>query len=124
MRQLLQILYNIRTAISVAVFLKDGGTGDTPESPLISELAALLSNQRKLANEIDRCIVSEKKIADNASPRLRALKRKRLQKGEAVKAALNKMITGTAKQYLQDAIVTIRDGRYVLPVSLDRKSVV
>lgn len=116
MRQLLQILYNIRTAISVAVFLKDGGTGDTPESPLISELAALLSNQRKLANEIDRCIVSEEEMADNASPRLRALRRERLQKGEAVKAALNKMITGTAKQYLQDAIVTIRDGRYVLPV--------
>lgn len=116
MRQLLQILYNIRTAISVAVFLKGDAAGDAPKSPLISELAALLSNQRNLANEIDRCIISEDEMADNASPRLRSLRRERLQKGEAVKVALNKMITGTAKQYLQDAIVTIRDGRYVLPV--------
>ncbi|MBQ3612128.1 MAG: endonuclease MutS2, partial [Firmicutes bacterium] len=55
MAQLLKILYNMKTAERVVSFLK----GDIPEVPIISSIAELIVIHKRLADEIDRCILSE-----------------------------------------------------------------
>ncbi len=113
MRQLLYIRYNIMIAVGITAFF----SSDTPKCPIISDFVDILSDLRPLANEIDRCIISEEEMADNASPLLHSLRRMRLQKEEAIRTTLSRMTSGAEyRQYMQDAIVTMRDGRYVLPV--------
>lgn len=64
MAQLLRVLYNMKTAERTAAFLK----GDLPELPIICAAAKLLAIPKNLIAEIDRCILSEDEMADNASP--------------------------------------------------------
>lgn len=72
-----------------------------------------------LANEIRRCLPSEEEISDDASPALRSIRRAMRQMNDKVHAQLNSMVNGSAKAYLQDAVVTMRNGRYCLPVKAE-----
>lgn len=74
-----------------------------------------------LANEIRRCIPSEEEISDDASPTLRGIRRSMRQMNDRVHAALNSMVNGSARTYLQDAVVTMRNGRYCLPVKAEHR---
>lgn len=119
MAQLLKILYNIRTAARTVAFLK----GDIPELPLICSIAELISVPAKLADEIDRCILSEDEMADNASPELRSIRRAIIRQNETLKSKLNHILNSAGnKTVLQDSIVTIRNGRYVIPVKQEHRS--
>ena len=71
MAQLLKVLYNMRTAERIVSFLK----GDVPELPIIFSISELIAVHRSLADEIDRCIISEDEMADNASSELRNIRR-------------------------------------------------
>ena len=64
MKQLLQILYNIRVASNVITFLKS----DLPVLPVIDGIRDALETFPRLEENIDRCIISEDEMADNASP--------------------------------------------------------
>lgn len=72
-----------------------------------------------LANEIRRCLPSEEEISDDASPTLRSIRRAMRQMNDKVHAQLNSMVNGSARTYLQDAVVTMRNGRYCLPVKAE-----
>ena len=72
-----------------------------------------------LANEIRRCIPSEEEISDDASPALRSVRRAMGRINDRVHAQLNEMVNGSARAYLQDAVVTMRNGRYCLPVKAE-----
>ncbi len=76
-----------------------------------------------LCDDIRRCILSEDEIADNASPQLASIRRSiRLTNGR-IRDKLSQMISSPAtRDYLQDAVVTMRDGRYCLPVRAEHKS--
>lgn len=72
-----------------------------------------------LANEIRRCMPSEEEISDDASPALKSIRRAMRQMNDKVHAQLASMVNGSSRTYLQDAVVTMRNGRYCLPVKAE-----
>lgn len=119
MAQLLRVLYNMKTAERTAAFLK----GDLPELPIICAAAELLAIPKNLIAEIDRCILSEDEMADNASPELRSIRRAMVRQNEALKAKMNHILNSADnKSILQDSIVTMRNGRYVIPVKQEHRA--
>ena len=72
-----------------------------------------------LAGEIRRCILSEDEISDDASPALKSIRRSIGQMNDKVHAQLTSMVNGSARTYLQDAVITMRNGRYCLPVKAE-----
>lgn len=75
----------------------------------------------QLSGEISRCILSEEEMADDASPGLKHVRRSMLLTNEKVRNQLNSMITGSYRTYLQDAVITMRDNRYCIPVKSEYK---
>ncbi len=75
-----------------------------------------------ISNEIRRCILSEDEIADDASPTLKHIRRSIQVTGEKIHNQLNSMLTGSYRTYLQDAVITMRDNRYCIPVKAEYKS--
>lgn len=119
MKQLLEVLYNLHVAREASDFLRN----DVPEIPVIREMSDLLSVQRRLEENIDRCIISEDEMSDNASSELRSIRRSIVRQNEAVRAKLNHILgSSDNKTLLQDAIVTMRQGRYVIPVKQEHRS--
>lgn len=80
-------------------------------------LFSRLSPNDWLLEKLERSIISDTEIADAASPELAAIRRKINRAGMQLRETLDKMIKNkTTQQYLQESSVTIRDGRFVLPV--------
>ena len=75
-----------------------------------------------LANEINRCILAEDEIADDASSELKRIRRTITQTGEKIHSVLNGMLNGSVRTYLQDAVITMRNNRYCIPVKAEYKS--
>jgi len=118
MRQLLQILYNLTVVRNVVTFLKS----DLPEIPIIRGMGEVLAVHKNLEEDIDRCIISEDEMADSASSELRNVRRSIIRQNEAIRAKMNQILNSSDnKSLLQDAIVTMRQGRYVIPVKLEHK---
>ncbi len=111
-------LLHIRTSLAVSRQVKAFLTADMPDGlKVIPEIAGLLEPVPKLEHDISEAIISEDEMSDNASSELRAIRRDIRNKNGLIKTRLQKMIsTGSAKTHLQDAIVTMRNGRYVIPV--------
>lgn len=74
-----------------------------------------------ISNEIRRCILSEEEIADDASSRLKSIRRNIVVTGEKIHSQLNSMVNGSYRTYLQDAVITMRDNRYCIPVKAEYK---
>lgn len=74
-----------------------------------------------LAGEIRRCILSEEEIADDASPTLKHIRRSMSLTNDKIHSQLNSMINGSYRTYLQDAVVTMRNNRYCIPVKSEYK---
>lgn len=93
---------------------------DTPDDsldPYFEQLTPLT----QLANEINRCILSEEEIADDASPKLKSIRRNQQLTNEKIHNQLNSMLTGSYRNYLQDAVITMRNNRYCIPVKSEYK---
>lgn len=76
-----------------------------------------------LHEEIRRCIPAEDEIADDASSTLRSIRRSMRSMNDKIRAQMNSMINNTTTRgYLQDTVITMRDGRYCLPVKSEAKS--
>lgn len=119
MKQLLQVLYNLSLARRVTTFLKS----DLPPLPIIQSIGEVIAVHKSLEDEIDRCILSEDEMSDNASPDLKRIRRAIVRQGEALKARINQIINSSDnKTLLQDALVTVRDGRYVIPVKQEHRA--
>ena len=74
-----------------------------------------------LNNEIKRCILSEDEIADEASPGLSRVRRSIKAAADRIHTQLNSILN-SHRTYLQDAVITMRDGRYCLPVKAEYKN--
>jgi DNA mismatch repair protein MutS2 len=119
MKQLLQVLYNLQVTRNAAAFLKS----DLPELPIIKGLAEVLSVQKRLEDDIDRCIISEDEMADSASSELKNIRRSILRQNEAIRSKMHQILNSSDnKTILQDALVTMRQGRYVVPVKQEHKT--
>ena len=74
-----------------------------------------------LSNEIRRCILSEEQIADDASPNLKRIRRSMTITNDRIHSHLASMINGSCRTYLQDAVITMRNNRYCIPVKSEYK---
>ncbi|MGN0799083.1 MAG: endonuclease MutS2 [Christensenellales bacterium] len=87
------------------------------EGGLLYNMASFLTTHRSVEEEINRCIISEDEIFDGASPALSRIRRAMRAANERVRERLNTMIrSATYQKYLQEPIITIRNGRFVIPV--------
>lgn len=120
MRQLLEVQNVLGISSEVVAFMHDDAL---PELKYIGEMVDLIIEFTALEKEISRCILTEDEMADNASPKLKDIRRSIHQQNLAIKNKLSRIITSSSnKTYLQDAIVTMRDGRYVIPVKQEYRS--
>ena len=85
--------------------------------PLFEELEPLTP----LQNEINRCIISEEEIADDASPNLKRIHRSINQTNDKIHSQLTNMVNTSYRTYLQDAVITMRNNRYCIPVKSEYK---
>lgn len=93
---------------------------DVPDDSL-TEYFEQLTPLTQVANEINRCILAEDEIADDASPKLKSIRRSMLQTNEKVHSQLNSMLAGAYRTYLQDAVITMRNNRYCIPIKAEYK---
>ncbi len=93
---------------------------DIPRDSL-EDLFEALEPLAGLSGEIRRCILSEDEISDDASPTLRQIRRSIKNTGERIHSQLLGMVNGSARSYLQDAVITMRNGRYCIPVKAEYK---
>lgn len=93
---------------------------DAPDDSL-SEYFEQLTPLTQVANEIRRCILGEDEIADDASPKLKSIRHSMIQTNEKIRSQLNSMLTGAYRTYLQDAVITMRDNRYCIPIKAEYK---
>lgn len=120
MRQFLEVQNVLGISSEVVAFMHDDAL---PELKYIGEMVDLIVEFTALEKEISRCILTEDEMADNASPKLKDIRRSIHQQNQAIKNKLSRIITSSSnKTYLQDAIVTMRDGRYVIPVKQEYRS--
>lgn len=94
---------------------------DTPEDSLTA-LFQGIEPLTLLSNEIYRCILSEEEIADDASPGLKHVRRSMAVTTDRIHSQLAGMVNGSLHSYLQDALITSRNGRYCIPVKSEYRS--
>ncbi|HSK67665.1 MAG TPA: endonuclease MutS2 [Candidatus Limnocylindria bacterium] len=113
-RALLDIAASLRAAGAAQRALEDG---DRERTPSLSALASALMPLRPLERTISDAIISEEEIADGASPALADIRRRMRLTGDRIREKLQQIAHGQqSAKYLQDSLVTVRNGRYVLPV--------
>lgn len=110
-------LLGIASCLKAARIAKDILAKEVGEESYLYNLAGLLITHRSAEEEITRCIINEDEIFDGASPALARIRRAMRLANEKVREKLNSMIRSAAYQkYLQEPIITIRNGRFVIPV--------
>ena len=120
---LLQVSDFLRVSRGLKTYLKKDSYNKDEEVKLeyIDKLIEDLYTDKKLEDEINSKIISEEEIADDASRELLRIRRGIVAKKDSIKNRLNGILSSHA-DFLQDAIVTLRDGRYVVPVKIENKS--
>lgn len=93
---------------------------DTPDS--LYDDFECLAPIPGLTGEIRRCIISEDEIADDASPRLKSIRRSIKTAQDRIRSELGSMVQGAYASYLMEPVVTQRGGRFVIPVKSEYKN--
>ncbi|MCR4650411.1 MAG: endonuclease MutS2 [Lachnospiraceae bacterium] len=114
---LAELLNNVKR---VADYGRRERDDESPDS--LTEKFDALKPHTQVAEEIFRCIISEDEIASDASPALKDIRRQIGITGDKIHSTLNSMVNGSLRTYLQDAVITQRDGRYCIPVKAEYKS--
>ena len=117
-------LLSISSLLTVAARAKTYGHHEESEEFPDDSLDSMFQSLEPLTsvnNEIKRCILSEDEISDNASPGLHKVRRSMHGINDRIHTQLNSILN-SCRSYLQDAVITMRDGRYCLPVKAEYKS--
>ena len=117
-------LLHISSNLDATLRIKGYGRTDSNEETMdsLDELFQNLEPLSPLSNEIRRCIISEEEIADDASPTLKQIRRSMKMTNDKVHSSLNDIINSQGNRLmLQDAIITMRNGRYCIPVRQEYK---
>ena len=118
-------LMEIGASLRAARAAREAIVTDRQDTPLMSANASRLSTFKDIEQAISDAIISEDEIADRASNELFQIRRKMRACNERVRERLNGMIHNpNFQKYLQDAIITMRADRYVLPVRQEYRSMV
>ena len=113
----------VSSLLTCAARAKNYGRRQESELPddSLDEMFRSLEPLTNVNNEITRCIISEEEVADDASPGLRHVRRQMKITGDRGHTQLN-AILNSSRTMLQDPVITMRDGRYCLPVKAEYKS--
>ena len=116
-------LLAISSILTIAAKAKAYGRHEESELPddSLEEMFQMLEPLTPLNTEIKRCILSEEEISDDASPGLRHVRRSMKTINDRVHSQLNSLLNSN-RNFLQDAVITMRDGRYCLPVKAEYKN--
>lgn len=116
-------LLAVSSLLTCAARAKNYGRRQESELPddSLDEMFRALEPLTNVNNDITRCIISEEEVADDASPGLRHVRRQMKITGDRVHTQLN-AILNSSRTMLQDPVITMRDGRYCLPVKAEYKS--
>ena len=113
-------LLQVADALKAARTVRGALVTDREDTPLLTEMGSRLATNRALEEEIFDAIISEDEISDHASPDLYDIRRQMRVLNDKVRDRLNGIIRSASMQkYLMDAIVTMRNGRYVVPVKAE-----
>ena len=113
-------LLNISAILSCAKHVKDYYEH---REDSISGMLENLATVDTLNSQIKKCIISEDEISDDASANLRSIRRSKSIANDRIHSELNKLLNSpTYRTYLQDYVITTRQGRYCLPVKAEYKS--
>jgi len=119
---LLRIASALRCASQLAAYLTHG-QNPSASFPLMESYAGELWPQPALEKELSAKILSEEDLADDASPELYSIRRQMRRASSQIKDRLSSLTTSQeTRKYLQDGIVTMRQGRYVVPVKAEHKN--
>lgn len=122
--ELLRVCSLLESAKRAKAFARSQEDNVQPDDSLTG-LFAGIEPLTPLCDEIRRCILSEDEIADDASSTLHSIRRSMRGMNDKIRAQINSMINNTTtRSYLQDTVITMRDGRYCLPVKAEAKSLV
>ena len=88
---------------------------------ILSQIVSRIYFDSALEDDINSKILNEDEVSDNASDKLFSIRKEIRLLNERIRARLAEYLTGSDGKYLQDAIVTMRDNRYVLPVRAEYK---
>lgn len=117
-------LLRVLSILKVAKRVKSYGRTERGEE-IVDSLAPMFDALEPISNlaiEIERCIITENEIADDASPGLRGVRRSIHSLNEKIRSQMNAMLNSPAhKTHLQDNVITMRNGRYCLPVKSESK---
>lgn len=120
---LYDIMQNIFLVSSIKRYLKTSIEDENLNLNHLRKLYDSLASLDDLKKKLSMTIVSRDEVADSASSALRSIRRSKKLKNQAIEDKLNSYITSDkTKKYLQDAIVTMREGRYVIPVKNEYRS--
>ncbi|MDD2972719.1 MAG: endonuclease MutS2 [Lachnospiraceae bacterium] len=117
-------LLMIANALECANHIKSYGRSERDDAPAdsLTEYFNTLEPLTPLSNEIRRCILSEDEICDDASSNLKHIRRSMVQINDKIHTQLTNMVNRSYRTYLQDAVITMRDNRYCIPVKSEYKS--
>ena len=103
--------------------IKSYGRKDREDTPAdsLDEYFEQLAPLTPVANEINRCILAEDEFADDASPALKSIRRAMVTTNDKIHSQLISMVNGSYRSYLQDAVITMRNNRYCIPVKSEYK---
>ena len=119
--ELLDICTLLETAGKAKQYARQND-GREAEPDSLDPLFSALEPCAPLSQEIRRCILSEEEISDDASPALRSVRRSIRSANDRIHSTLSGMVNGSARAYLQDAVITQRNGRYCIPVKAEYRS--
>ena len=116
-------ILSVGRTLSAARAVKEYRNEDHTAQNVLDEYFQSLVPNKKLEEKISRCIASEDMIADTASDKLYEIRRKMRHENNRIRDSLQKYISGGSySKFLQEQIVTVRDGRYVIPVKQEHRN--
>ena len=117
--ELLRVASNLKSARIIKTAIS---SVNDDELKYLPEIASRLYINPEFEKEIASKIISEDEISDNASPKLASIRRNIRSLNAKIRDKLNSYIRGNSNKYLQDAVVTMRRDRYVIPVKSEYRS--
>lgn len=115
-------LLDICSLLKVAAGARRYGVSEDEAADSLSGMFNAVYDIADVRREIERCILSEDEIADDASAELKNIRRQMRICTERIRTELNSMLNGSDRTYLQEAVITTRGGRYCIPVKAEYKS--
>ena len=117
--ELLSICSLLENTNRVKAYSRSDRGDSLPDS--LDGMFSALEPLTPLTTEIRRCILSEDEISDDASSTLRQIRRNMKITGDKIHTQLSSLVNGGARNYLQDSVITMRNGRYCIPVKAEYK---